>query len=169
METASFSRTINPLLGTIQKSVGFVPAWLPSKVSVTRVCSTVTEWPAIDMVERPSASPASPTFSAGLCRAHVAAHFCPGVASGGNRYAVAGQSTVEVVSEPAIDSWVTRRGTLNPFPEPAHSVAVSVCWVRGTQLTVAQLPPVTIIEVVGGNDRSIPGMLRLSPPVVRYE
>jgi len=70
---------------------------------------------------------------------------------------------------PAIDSCVTRRGTAKPPSDPVHSVVVSVCCVRGTQLTVAQLPPVTIMEVVGGNDRSIPGRFRLSPPLVRYE
>jgi hypothetical protein len=58
---------------------------------------------------------------------------------------------------------------VNPPSEPVHSVIVSVCCVRGTQLTLAQLLPVTIMEVVGGNDRDMPGRLRLSPPFVRYE
>ncbi len=77
---------------------------------------------------------------------------------------------VEVVLVPAIDSVVTSRGTLKPPFVPAHSVVVSVCWVMGTQLIVAQpvFPSSTIIEVVDGNERATPMMLRLSPPAVRY-
>ena len=80
---------------------------------------------------------------------------------------MAGQSTVDVVVLPAIDSSVTSRGTLSAPPGPSHTVVTSVCWVMGTQLTVAQRPSATIIEVLDGKERSTPMRLRPSPPLVR--
>ncbi len=76
--------------------------------------------------------------------------------------------TVDVLVVPAIDSSVTSLGTVSAPPGSLHIVVVSVCWVMGTQLTVAQLASATIIDVVEGKDRCTPTRLRPSPPLVRY-
>jgi len=52
-----------------------------------------------------------------------------------------------------MDSSVTSLGTDSTPALPAHTVVDSVCWVMGTQLTVAQRPPATI--AVGGHDVSV--------------
>ncbi len=69
---------------------------------------------------------------------------------------------------PAIDSSVTSLGTRNAPSLPAHRVVASVCWVMGTQLTVAQRPSATIMEVLEGKERCTPMRLKPSPPLVRY-
>ena len=68
--------------------------------------------------------------------------------------------------EPAIDSSVTSFGTVNAPLGALQSVVASVCCVIGTQLTVAQCPSATIMEVLDGKERATPTRLRLSPPVV---
>ena len=81
---------------------------------------------------------------------------------------MAGQSTVDVVVVPAIDSSVTRRGTGSAPPAAAHRVVASVCCVIGTQLMVAHRPSATIMEVLEGKERWTPTRLSPSPPAVRY-
>ena len=79
-----------------------------------------------------------------------------------------GQSIVEVVFEPAMDSSVTSFGMDSAPPGPLHTVVASVCWMIGTQLTVVQRPSATIMEVLEGNERATPTRFRPSPPVVLY-
>ena len=107
-------------------------------------------------------------FSAGLTCVQVAVQRRPGRGPGGSRYVEAGQSTVEVLVEPAMVSLVTCFGTVRAPFGALHTVVASVCCVIGTQLTVAQRPSATIMDVLEGNDRDTPTRLRLSPPVVRY-
>ena len=76
---------MRPLLGTIQKSVGLVPRSAPSKVSVKRVCSTVTGCPPTFMVDGPRTSPVMATFSAGLVSEQVARPALPRAHRGGRR------------------------------------------------------------------------------------
>src|SRR6516165_4081636 len=158
---------MSPVLGSTQKSVGLVPDSLPLNVSTKRVCSTVTFVPPTAIVERPINSPCRPTFSAGLCREQAADQRAPVRAAGGRRYAVDGHSTVEVVSVLAIDSVVTSRGTLRAPSAPAQTFVASVCSMIGTQVTIAQRPSVTIMDVDEGNPRVTPMRLSPSPPVVR--
>ena len=80
---------------------------------------------------------------------------------------MAGQSTVDVVVAPAIDSSVTSRARCNAPSAPAHRVVASVCWVMGTQLTVAHRPSATIMDVLEGKERWTPMRLKPSPPLVR--
>src|ERR1700742_4205759 len=75
---------------------------------------------------------------------------------------------VDVLVEPAMDSSVTSLGTVSAPLGVVQSVVVSVCWVIGTQLTVAQDPSATIMDVLDGKDRATPTRFRLSPPLVRY-
>ena len=74
---------------------------------------------------------------------------------------------VDVLVEPAMDSSVTSLGTVSAPLGALQKVVASVCCVIGTQLTVAQRPSATIMEVLDGNDRVTPTRSRLSPPVVR--
>ncbi|MGO8860684.1 MAG: hypothetical protein ACLQRH_07935, partial [Acidimicrobiales bacterium] len=67
-----------------------------------------------------------------------------------------------------IDSSVTSFGMDSAPPGPLHTVVASVCWVMGTQLTVAQRPSATIMEVLEGKERCTPMRLKPSPPLVRY-
>ena len=67
---------------------------------------------------------------------------------------MAGQSTVEVVVVPAMDSSVTSLGIVSAPFGALHTVVASVCWVMGTQLTVAQRPSATIMEVLDGKERA---------------
>ena len=75
--------------------------------------------------------------------------------------------TLDVVLVPAIDSSVTNVGAASAPAGPSQTVVTSVCWVIGTQLTVAQRPSATIMVVVDGKERWTPMMLRPSSPVVR--
>jgi hypothetical protein len=75
---------------------------------------------------------------------------------------------VDVVVEPAMDSSVTSFGTVNAPFDVVQKVVTSVCCVMGTQLTVAQRPSVTIMEVLDGKVRATPIRFKLSPPTVRY-
>ena len=75
---------------------------------------------------------------------------------------------VDEVVEPAIDSSVTSFGMDSAPLGALHNVVASVCCVIGTQLTVAQCPSATIMDVVAGKERATPTRLRLSPPLVRY-
>ena len=68
---------------------------------------------------------------------------------------------------PAIDSSVTSLGTVSAPAGPSQTVVASVCCVMGTQLTVAQRPSATIMDVVDGKERWTPTRLRPSPPLVR--
>ncbi len=75
---------------------------------------------------------------------------------------------VEVLVDPAMDSSVTSFGTVSAPFGALQKVVASVCCVIGTQLTVAQRPSATIMEVLAGKERATPTRLRLSPPLVRY-
>ena len=75
---------------------------------------------------------------------------------------------VDVLVEPAMDSSVTSFGTVSAPFGALHTVVASVCCVIGTQLTVAQRPSATIMDVLDGKERATPTRLRLSPPLVRY-
>jgi hypothetical protein len=120
------------------------------------------------MVDWPKAWPVNSIFSAGLASEHVALQRWPGCAPGGSRYEDAGHVMVDVVVEPAMDSSVTSFGTVSAPSGVLQKVVVSVCCVIGTQLTVAQRPSATIIEVLDGKVRATPTRFKLSPPVVRY-
>src|ERR1700722_13169093 len=67
-----------------------------------------------------------------------------------------------------MDSSVTSFGTVSAPFAALHRVVASVCCMIGTQLTVAQVPSATIMEVLAGKERATPTRLRLSPPLVRY-
>ncbi len=62
---------------------------------------------------------------------------------------------------------MTSLGTLSAPPGPEHTDVVSVCCSMGTQLTEAQDPFSTTMELVEGKERCTPMMLKPSSPLVR--
>ena len=80
---------------------------------------------------------------------------------------MAGQTMVDVVFVPAIDSKVTSLDTVSAPPGSEHTDVVSVCCSMGTQLTEAHDASSTTMDVLEGKERCTPMRLSPSPPLVR--